>query len=76
MLPRDLWWSLVFYTDENPLENHEHKPMRAEVHYTIPLPKVNVDFGLYYDNYGYDPVFPYPVSIAISSYAEAYRQNN
>ncbi len=67
LIPRNFWWSIDFYTDDNPMHNSEHKPMRAELHYSLPLAVGKLDLVAFYDNHGHDPTISYPVNIRISS---------
>ena len=45
----------------------EHKPMRAELHCSLPLTSGKLDLVAFYDNHGHDPTISYPVNIRISS---------
>lgn len=67
LIPHNLWWSIDFYTDDNPVHNAEHKPMRAELHCSLPFSNGDLDLSVFYDNHGYDPTISYPIDIRISS---------
>ncbi len=67
LLPHNLWWSIIFSTDDKPFDNHEHKPMQAELHCTFTNKRFSLDFIAFYNNYGYDPTIKYPVRVRVSS---------
>jgi len=67
LIPRNFWWAIDFYTDGNPIHNAEHKPMRAELHCTLPTTAMRMDLAIFYDNHGYDPTVSYPTDVRISS---------
>lgn len=67
LLPHNLWWSIIFSTDDKPFHDHEHKPMQAELHCTFINKRFSLDFIAFYNNYGYDPTIKYPVRVRISS---------
>ncbi len=71
IIPQDFWWSIIFYTDENPIHNAEHKPMQAELYYTVPTPLGSIDFKVFYDNYGHSPTTSFPYSVRVSSMERA-----